>query len=304
MKNKDLDNFFKSKSNSFNEMPSDDLWKKIQNNLPQEPQPKLNFKKTFFMTFTIIALFSVTSLILNINDNPEKIDKTDLNHDSLKKEKLLIVLDTNVQLKSSPNRLGLKTIIPANKTPNNKTTSKNNALTPKISVKTSKTDVNNLQSIIKKDLKTQDVYSESLKNDTLNNTNELIIETIGSNTQIISKNVIQISEISNFQEKIYPMDDVDVKPEFSGRITKLYEFIGKNYKTPKDCSGGRIRVTFVIEKDGSLTDIKTVKDIGFGVGDEAVRVLRESPKWKPGKHDGKIVRVLYQLQITVKAAGK
>lgn len=230
MKNKDLDNFFKSRSDSFNEMPSDDLWKKIQNNLSQEPKLKSNFKKRFLtMALPIIALISVASLIINSNSNTKENYKTFLNNDSIKKEKSLPVLEPKIQLESRPNILEVKkTIAPA-----------------------------------------------------------------------IGKNVIQIAETPNIQEKIYSMNEVHVKPEYPGSMNKLYTFISKKFKTPKDCPGGRITLTFVVEKDGSLTDIQTVKDVGFGTGTEAIRVLKESSKWEPGKQNGKTVRVQYILPITV-----
>lgn len=252
MKNKDLDNFFKSKSDSFNEMPSDDLWKKIQNNLSQEPQPKSNFRKTFIMaSLPIIALFSVTTLILNINNNSEKTDKTILSKDSVVKKKSPSVFD----LKDSTLKL------------------KNQG----------KTNIDNLRPS-KNELKTNSV-AKHLMNDTIGNINK----------------AIAYSETSNVQEKIFSINEVEVKPEFPGGINKLYGFIWGKFKTPKDCPGGKIVVTFVIEKDGSLTDIKIIKDIGFGTGEEAIRVLKECPKWIHGKHDEKIVRVQYTLPITIEA---
>ena len=65
---------------------------------------------------------------------------------------------------------------------------------------------------------------------------------------------------------------------------------------------GTCYVTFVVEKDGSLTDIKVVRDIGFGTGKEAIRVLKSCPKWNPGEQNGKKVRVLYSLPITIQSA--
>ena len=62
---------------------------------------------------------------------------------------------------------------------------------------------------------------------------------------------------------------------------------------------GKIFLSFVVETDGSLSDIQTVKDIGFGTGTEAERVMQESPKWLPGKKGGKNVRVNYKLPIGI-----
>ncbi|HTG67178.1 MAG TPA: energy transducer TonB, partial [Flavobacterium sp.] len=61
-------------------------------------------------------------------------------------------------------------------------------------------------------------------------------------------------------------------------------------------------VSFVVEKDGSLTDIKVLRDIGYGTGKEAIRVLQKSPKWNPGIQNGKPVRVQYSLPITIQPA--
>lgn len=95
---------------------------------------------------------------------------------------------------------------------------------------------------------------------------------------------------------------VEVRPEFPGGIQKFYEFIGQNYIVPniKDLKG-KVFVQFVIEKDGSLSDTKVMRDIGYGTGMEALRVLALSPKWKPGIQNGKPVRVLYSLPIAIGA---
>lgn len=94
---------------------------------------------------------------------------------------------------------------------------------------------------------------------------------------------------------------VEKRPEFPGGIQAFFEFVGKNYKMPdgKDLSG-KVFIQFVIEKDGSLTNLKVMRDIGHGTGEEAVRVLKLSPKWIAGEQDGKKVRVLYSLPISVR----
>ena len=65
---------------------------------------------------------------------------------------------------------------------------------------------------------------------------------------------------------------------------------------------GRVYVQFIVERDGSLTDIKVVKGIGAGCDEEAVKVLKNSPKWKPGKQRGKAVRQKMTQPITFKFA--
>jgi protein TonB len=102
---------------------------------------------------------------------------------------------------------------------------------------------------------------------------------------------------------IYSNAGIEVKPDFPGGMAKFYKFVGNNYRTPEEEGlAGKVYVTFVVEKDGSLTDIKVVRDIGFGTGKEAIRVLKSCPKWTPGEQNGKKVRVLYSLPITIQSA--
>ena len=102
---------------------------------------------------------------------------------------------------------------------------------------------------------------------------------------------------------IYNNAGIEVKPDFPGGMEKFYKFVGNNYQTPEeDGLKGKVYVTFVVEKDGSLTDIKVIRDIGYGTGKEAIRVLNKCPKWTPGEQNGKKVRVLYSLPITIQSA--
>ncbi|MGG7034119.1 MAG: energy transducer TonB [Flavobacterium sp.] len=99
-------------------------------------------------------------------------------------------------------------------------------------------------------------------------------------------------------ETVY--NSVEVSPDFPGGMKKFYEYVGKNFRSPEEEGVfGRIIVQFVVEKDGNLTDIVVLRDIGYGTGKEAIRVLKNSPKWKPGINNGRPVRVKYSLPITI-----
>lgn len=100
---------------------------------------------------------------------------------------------------------------------------------------------------------------------------------------------------------IYNTAGIEVKPDFPGGIGKFYSYVANNFRFEEEGVSGRVIVTFVVEKDGSLTDIKVVRDIGFGSGAEAIRVLKKSPRWIPGEQNGKKVRVLYSLPIAIQA---
>lgn len=104
---------------------------------------------------------------------------------------------------------------------------------------------------------------------------------------------------SQDDNQVYSVAGIEVKPEFPGGISAFYKFVSKNYKKPNGDLHGKIFVTFIVEKDGSLTDIKVLRDIGQGTGEEAVRVLKTCPKWMPGEQNGKKIRVHYSLPITL-----
>ncbi|HPU46600.1 MAG TPA: energy transducer TonB [Bacteroidales bacterium] len=97
---------------------------------------------------------------------------------------------------------------------------------------------------------------------------------------------------------------VEEYPEFPGGDKALREYILNNIKYPEVArtSGitGTVYVQFVVEKDGSISDVKVVRGIGGGCDEEAVRVVKSMPKWKPGKQRGQPVRVYFTLPIEFK----
>lgn len=104
---------------------------------------------------------------------------------------------------------------------------------------------------------------------------------------------------------IYNSAGIEVKPEFPGGMAKFLSFIKNNYNPPEEEGlKGRVIVSFVVEKDGSLTDIKVLKDIGYGTGAEAIRVLKKCPRWTPAEQNGKKVRCSYQLPIAIETASE
>ncbi|KOS07538.1 hypothetical protein AM493_16915 [Flavobacterium akiainvivens] len=96
---------------------------------------------------------------------------------------------------------------------------------------------------------------------------------------------------------------LQVKPEFPGGMDKFYEFVRKNFRNPDVDRETNLKITvsFVVERDGSLSNIKVLKDPGYGAGKEAERVLKSlKTKWNPGIQNGKPVRANYILPITMK----
>lgn len=98
---------------------------------------------------------------------------------------------------------------------------------------------------------------------------------------------------------VYSSAGIEVQPEFPGGWASFGKYVAKNYRTPEveQDLKGRVFVEFVVEKDGSLTDIKVVRDLGFGTGAEAIRMLKSAPRFKPGVQNGKTIRVRYSLPI-------
>lgn len=94
---------------------------------------------------------------------------------------------------------------------------------------------------------------------------------------------------------------VENMPEFPGGEAAMYKFIGNNIDYPRMAKesgiSGRVFVTFVVERDGSVTDVQILRGIGGGCDEEAVRVIKAMPKWNPGKQRGKPVRVQYRMPI-------
>jgi periplasmic protein TonB len=98
---------------------------------------------------------------------------------------------------------------------------------------------------------------------------------------------------------VYSSAGIEVQPEFPGGMQGFSKYVQRNYRTPEVDQDlkGRVFVEFVVEKDGSLTDIKVIRDLGFGTGAEAIRMLKSAPRWKPGVQNGKTIRVRYNLPI-------
>lgn len=94
---------------------------------------------------------------------------------------------------------------------------------------------------------------------------------------------------------------VEDQPEYPGGMNAFYKYIGTNMRYPAQARRmgveGRVFVQFVVEKDGSLSEIQVIKGIGYGCDEEALRVIKQSKKWTPGKQRGRAVKVRMILPI-------
>lgn len=95
---------------------------------------------------------------------------------------------------------------------------------------------------------------------------------------------------------------LDKQPAFPGGMNNFYTYVAKNFRAPESELSKTIKVyvSFVIEKDGTMTDIQVIRNPGFGLDKEAIRVLKNlKTKWYPGILNGKPVRTSYNLPIVV-----
>lgn len=102
------------------------------------------------------------------------------------------------------------------------------------------------------------------------------------------------------EDKVYNAVEVDVAPHYPSGIKKFHLLLNENFVVPKavvegEAQASAIFATFIIEKDGKLSNIKVLHDFGYGSGEEFLRVLKLSPNWMPATKNGKAVRCLYSV---------
>jgi protein TonB len=104
------------------------------------------------------------------------------------------------------------------------------------------------------------------------------------------------------EEETKVFDVVEQMPQFPGGPQALFEYLSKNIKYPvvaeENGIQGRVIVTFVVERDGSITDVKVAKSVDPSLDKEAMRVVKSMPNWIPGKQNGSAVRVKYTVPVT------
>jgi protein TonB len=122
-------------------------------------------------------------------------------------------------------------------------------------------------------------------------------------TEVLEEYVpVEVVEEDVQEQEIFQI--VEEMPSYPGGDAKLMEFVAKNIKYPQIAREtgiqGRVFVGFVVEPDGSVSNVKVLRGIGGGCDEEAMRVVKSMPKWKPGKQRGKAVRVSYMLPVNFK----
>ncbi|CAN5293369.1 hypothetical protein BH23BAC1_BH23BAC1_29250 [soil metagenome] len=121
-------------------------------------------------------------------------------------------------------------------------------------------------------------------------TEETVVETL----------VFEEAPAEEVAEEIFSI--VEDQPQPQGGFEAFYKYIQKNMNYPAQARRmgveGKVYVQFVVDKDGSLNEVQAIKGIGAGCDEEAVRVVKAAPKWKPGKQRGRAVKVRMVVPIT------
>ncbi len=114
---------------------------------------------------------------------------------------------------------------------------------------------------------------------------------------VITEQVEVVEETK--EDKVFMV--VEQMPEFPGGEAAMLKYIADNVNYPplakENNIQGRVIVQFVVDENGRITNLKVARDIGWGCGEEALRVVKSMPRWKPGKQRNKAVRVQYALPI-------
>lgn len=149
---------------------------------------------------------------------------------------------------------------------------------------------------------------------------KVVVVGFGEPNHISKKENLYIKKTEEIQNDIFKV--VQEMPRFSGcedmkgtvkekeecAKNKMLEYVYRNIKYPKEARtkgiDGMSVIRMVIEKDGSVTNVSTLRDPGAGTGPEAARVVRKMPNWVPGKQNGELVRVQYTLPVKFKLEGE
>ncbi|MES2487069.1 MAG: energy transducer TonB [Bacteroidota bacterium] len=93
---------------------------------------------------------------------------------------------------------------------------------------------------------------------------------------------------------------IQVKPEYPGGIMNFYQYVVDGLKGHKPKKAGKMKISFVVEQDGTISDITILEGLDEKTNKKVVKLFENSPKWTPGKQNGKVVRAQYTLPILFK----
>ena len=129
----------------------------------------------------------------------------------------------------------------------------------------------------------------------------IVFAPAGANAQNKKVKKARTHKDTTTDDKVY--DVCEQMPTYEGGDAALLKYLGENWKLPDEYKErgiqGRMVVGFIVEKDGSLTNIKVLRAVDIAIDAEVLRVVKGMPKWIPGRHNGQRVRVRYLLPIHI-----
>ncbi len=129
----------------------------------------------------------------------------------------------------------------------------------------------------------------------------IVIAPASANAQDKRGKTTQTRKDTATDDKVYEV--CEQMPIFEGGDAALLKYLGENLKLPEEDQErgmqGRMVVGFIVEKDGSLTNVKVLRPVDIALDAEVLRVVKGMPKWIPGRHNGQRVRVRYLLPIHI-----
>ncbi|MXV14422.1 M56 family metallopeptidase [Hufsiella ginkgonis] len=110
-------------------------------------------------------------------------------------------------------------------------------------------------------------------------------------------------KVSKEDNSVHSFASIDTSPMYGTSFRDVITYITNNFKYPEiakaNGAGGKVIASFIVERDGSLTQVKIVRGLGMGIDEEVTRILQQMPHWKPAISDGKSVRVAFTLPIAI-----
>ena len=129
----------------------------------------------------------------------------------------------------------------------------------------------------------------------------IVFAPAGANAQNKKVKKARTHKDTTTDDKVYEV--CEQMPTYEGGDAALLKYLGENWKLPDEYKErgiqGRMVVGFIVEKDGSLTNVKVLRAVDIAIDAEVLRVVKGMPKWIPGRHNGQRVRVRYLLPIHI-----
>ena len=129
----------------------------------------------------------------------------------------------------------------------------------------------------------------------------IVFAPAGANAQDKKGKTTQTRKDTTTDDKVYEV--CEQMPTYEGGDAALLKYLRENFKLPDEYKErgiqGRMVVGFIVEKDGSLTNVKVLRAVDIAIDAEVLRLVKGMPKWIPGRHNGQRVRVRYLLPIHI-----